>query len=761
MQEIIVNMIDGSSCDGVLEKNFHPIKSKFEFKKKESNEEVALYLSKISTIKIVGIPIHIVSSSGTPRHETIETINGETYHVAVQNDPIKYKYGFFAVPTDLSIGFEKIFFTFNGIKKRKKDQPITRIWEDNKTFTTTGLSIVLEKNEDLKLESDETVKTYNPIPTVSHPPANIESFFKLKANTIGEILLESGAITIEQLKDALDYQKQLKQSKRLGEILLEKKYLKKDDLLLGLATKFHMKFVDLDEIEEPASGALQSISKSQVFKWEVLPIYSDESKIIVATSQPTNFAIQEDLKFHTSKKIEMVVASPDKLKSAINLFYGTNPKDNSIETFLDGVLEDDNFDPNLIEASHEDEIYSNVSEHDTGIIKIVNKILLEAYKKGASDIHIEPGVGKNPIMIRYRVDGACMTGHKLNPAQKNAIISRLKIMSKLDIAEKRKPQSGKIVLTYNKQKIEFRLEITPTIGNNEDAVLRLLSSSKPLSLEELCLSKKNLKHFKEIISKPYGLILVVGPTGSGKTTTLHSALHILNTDTKKIWTAEDPVEITQDGLRQVQVNSKIGFGFPEALRSFLRADPDIVMIGEMRDKETAKIGVEASLTGHLVFSTLHTNSAPEAAVRLIEMGVDPFNFTDALLGVLAQRLVRTLCKKCKTLYTPDHNELIEIVKQYSNTETGRQDIIPKLKNIQLYKNVGCEICSSTGYKGRMGIHELMIGTDKVKQCLKANADISITKNVAIQEGMRTLKMDGIIKVLQGYTDIHQVNSVCN
>jgi type II secretory ATPase GspE/PulE/Tfp pilus assembly ATPase PilB-like protein len=316
------------------------------------------------------------------------------------------------------------------------------------------------------------------------------------------------------------------------------------------------------------------------------------------------------------------------------------------------------------------------------------------------------------------------------------------------------------MIRHQNNQIEYRVEVTPTVGGKEDAVLRILTSSKPLPLEEMALSESNLRDLKSILDQPYGFILCVGPTGSGKTTTLHSALKYLNTSEVKIWTIEDPVEITQEGLRQVQVHAKIGLTFAEALRSFLRADPDVIMIGEMRDSETAKTAIEASLTGHLVLSTLHTNTAPETVVRLIDMGMDPFNFADALLGVLAQRLARRLCEKCKEPYHPEQQAYDELVRIYDAQwfhQHGGANYSPDLR---LMKRVGCEICNGSGYKGRIALHELFLSTEDIKKAIRHKAAADELKIIAIQNGMRTLIMDGIHKVFQGITDLEEILQVC-
>ncbi len=401
----------------------------------------------------------------------------------------------------------------------------------------------------------------------------------------------------------------------------------------------------------------------------------------------------------------------------------------------------------------------DIDETDSGIVKLCNQIIIDAYNKGASDIHVEPYGKTMPCVVRLRIDGDCQKYLEVPAPHRSALVQRLKIMAKLDIAEKRKPQDGKIRFRGPMGTIELRVATIPTTGGNEDVVMRILAASKPLPLDKMGFLERNVREFKTLLQKPYGIALVVGPTGSGKTTTLHSALGFINTEDMKIWTAEDPVEITQPGLRQVQVFPKIDFTFAAAMRSFLRADPDVIMVGEMRDHETAAIGIEASLTGHLVFSTLHTNSAPETIIRLLDMDIDPFNFADALLGILAQRLVRTLCAACKEEYNPTAEEFAELVREYGAEHWDRVGVAysPQLK---LYRPKGCPKCGGSGYKGRMGIHELLVGSDEMKRLIQKRATVEDMRNQAVAEGMTTLLQDGIIKVLRGHTDFQQVRAVC-
>jgi type II secretory ATPase GspE/PulE/Tfp pilus assembly ATPase PilB-like protein len=417
---------------------------------------------------------------------------------------------------------------------------------------------------------------------------------------------------------------------------------------------------------------------------------------------------------------------------------------------------------------------------DNELVKLVNKVIIDAYNQGASDIHIEPYPGKGKTEIRFRRDGGLMPYISVPASYRNAIVARLKIMCDLDISEKRKPQDGKIKFKkFGPLDIELRVATIPSAGGVEDIVMRILAAGEPIPIDKLGLSARNVKTLKETVSKPYGLFFVCGPTGSGKTTTLHSVLGYLNTPDTKIWTAEDPVEITQKGLRQVQMNNKAGLNFATAMRAFLRADPDIIMVGEMRDKETTSIGIEASLTGHLVFATLHTNSAPESIIRLLDMGMDPFNFSDALLGVLAQRLAKRLCSKCKQPHVASQDEIKLLLEEYctelKNTDTWKKDPKAAFENIYrewaktfaddkgqftLYTPVGCEVCGGTGYKGRVGLHELLLGSDLIKKLIQEHARVAEILAAALNDGMRTLKQDGMEKVLQGVTDMHQVRAVC-
>ena len=442
---------------------------------------------------------------------------------------------------------------------------------------------------------------------------------------------------------------------------------------------------------------------------------------------------------------------------------------------IDDLLADMDGGP-IDDGSNDDSLESAAADNE--LVKFVNKVITDAYNQKVSDIHIEPMPGKFKTGIRFRIDGSLMPYIEVPAHYRQAMVTRLKIMCDLDISERRKPQDGKIKFKkYGPLDIELRVATIPSAGGVEDVVMRILAAGEPIPLDKLGLTPHNKERVVSTIEKPYGLFYVCGPTGSGKTTTLHSILKHLNKVDTKIWTAEDPVEITQKGLRQVQINRKAGIDFALVMRAFLRADPDIIMVGESRDKETVSMGVEASLTGHLVFSTLHTNSAPESITRLLDMGMDPFNFADALLGILAQRLAKKLCD-CKESYVPNGSELKKFLAEYAeelrHSKAWKADYEGETQKLldqwvetygqegqlKFYRHVGCQKCNNTGYKGRIGLHELLIADEDIKKLIQERARVSEIFSASVEGGMRTLKMDGMEKIMMGLTDIKMVRSVC-
>ena len=568
-----------------------------------------------------------------------------------------------------------------------------------------------------------------------------------------DFLITNNIIAEKDLIEAMSLSRKTRKS--VESVLMSDFNVTKDDIGKSLANHFKTRFICYDD-KIPIPGELLKNLKVRFLRNNVfVPICESDGKVTVAMENPGNLPGRDTIRRTIqAKDIEYCVAIREDIFQMIAMFYDVDRTQmltgsGSIEDIL-GQLES---------AEEEDEEANGMAEDDSAIVQLVNKAIVDAYTRKASDIHIEPGQGKNNAVIRFRIDGACQVYQTIPHTYKRALVSRLKIMSDLDISERRKPQDGKINFRkYAPLDIELRVATIPTAGQNEDVVMRLLAAGEPIPLEKMGMSKKAYDTLIDLITKPYGIVLVVGPTGSGKTTTLHAALGYINKPETKIWTAEDPVEITQEGLRQVQVIPKIGFDFATAMRAFLRADPDVIMVGEMRDHETVSTGIEASLTGHLVFSTLHTNSAPETITRLLDMGMDPFNFADALLGVLAQRLVRTLCKECKEQYHPAKEEYDNLVRAYA----GDFDSLgfEYNDNFTLYRPKGCSKCGNTGYRGRTGIHELLEGTDKMKSLVQGSAKMEELRAQAIKDGMTTLMQDGIRKTCLGMTDFMQVRKVC-
>jgi len=567
-------------------------------------------------------------------------------------------------------------------------------------------------------------------------------------------LISNNILTEKDLNKAFSRARTSKNS--IEAVLMSEFGVSKDDIGRSLAKYFQTRFIPFQE-NLTVPGELLKNFKASFLKSNVfVPFSESDGKVTVVMESPNYLPARDIIKrIIKAREIEYCVSTREDILQMIGLFFGVDQKNlpagsGSIDDIL-GQLES-------LEEDEEEE-GGGVADHDSAIVQLVNKMIIDAYKRKASDIHIEPRQGKKNAVIRYRIDGACQVYQTIPHTYKKAIVSRVKIMSDLDISERRKPQDGKIKFSkFAPLDIELRVATIPTTGQNEDVVMRILTAGEPIPLTAMGMSERTYNTLLSMIAKPYGIVLVVGPTGSGKTTTLHAALAYINKPETKIWTAEDPVEITQEGLRQVQVAPKIGFNFATAMRAFLRADPDVIMVGEMRDKETVSTGIEASLTGHLVFSTLHTNSAPETITRLLDMGMDPFNFADALIGVLAQRLVRTLCQDCKEKYHPTREEYDGLVRAYD----GDFEAIgfPYDDEFALYRAVGCARCNNTGYRGRTGIHELLEGTDTMKSLIQGKARMEDLRGQAIRDGMATLMQDGIRKVCLGITDLAQVRRVC-
>ena len=544
---------------------------------------------------------------------------------------------------------------------------------------------------------------------------------------LGDILIEQGLVTQAQLDDVLAEQKITNQ--KIGEILVKRGLITNEELDRCISSQTGISKFNLSGyLIEP--DIIKLVPEEFARKYKLIPVFIIENTLTVAMVDPTNVYVIDELQRTTKLNIEPVLAEELDIKKSQDQCYGGT---GSLKEIIASIDKD-----KLAEGEKLGE--------EAPIIKIVNHLIVEAVQMKASDIHIEPE--ERVLNVRYRVDGMLHTQPALPRDLSPAIISRVKIMSGLDIAEKRLPQDGRIMMKVGSKNVDFRVSTCPTV-HGENVVLRILDKSGlTLNLESLGFPTREFSLFKELLSSPYGIILVTGPTGSGKTTTLYSALQIVNREHVNIMTVEDPVEYQFPGIRQVQVNPVAGLTFASALRSFLRQDPNIIMLGEIRDKETAEIAVQAALTGHLVFSTLHTNDSPSAFTRLIDMGVEPFLVSSSILGVLAQRLVRKVCEKCKDSFVPSE----EVLKNL-----GLEDKIGK--NIKFLRGKGCKLCSQSGYKGRVGIYELLKMTPSVQQMVLKRSSANDIRDLAIKEGLATLRKAALDKLLLGLTTPEEVARV--
>ena len=556
---------------------------------------------------------------------------------------------------------------------------------------------------------------------------------------LGELLVKNNLITSQQLGKALEDQKA--SGGRLGDSLIKLGLVQEGELVGFLSKQYGMPSINLSEIKI-SPDVIKIIPNDVAIKYQVIPVSLRNSTLIVAMVDPSNIFAIDDIKFLTGYRIEPMVASESSMAQSLDTYYGTTK---GLTTLLQGIEAEE-----LQIAGEEDSVdMSNLQQasEDAPVVKLVNAIFTDAVKKRASDIHIEPY--EKFLRIRFRVDGILYEIMRPPLKMKNAVVSRLKIMARLDIAERRLPQDGRIKLKMAKgEEMDVRVSILPTLFG-EKVVLRLLDKSNlQLDMTKLGFEESQLNDFKEAIYKPYGMVLVTGPTGSGKTTTLYSALSDLNKITDNISTAEDPVEFNLPGVNQVQIHEEIGLTFANVLRSFLRQDPDIILVGEIRDFETAEIGIKAALTGHLVLSTLHTNDAPSTINRLLNMGIEPFLVSSATNLIVAQRLVRKTCAECKAPVTISAESFAKLGIPPEEYE--------QYKNITFYKGTGCDACNNTGYKGRIALYEVAAVTDPIKELILQGASTLEIKREAIRQGMRTLRRSGITKLLEGVTSLEEV-----
>jgi len=590
---------------------------------------------------------------------------------------------------------------------------------------------------------------------------------------LGDILVSQGVLTQEKLEKALKAQMR-DRAMPLGDLLVQSGLARREDIVRGLAAKLGIPSVDVRSFPVDAK-VLGLVPPDLALASLVLPLYRDGNMLVVATANPLDADLLRRLQFVTDLRVVPVLAGAEEVAARLQRERraaeapATKPAGTVPSAPEDGAH---NL-AHLLEAENvrEPDLASVESASDSKLVRLVNRMILDANAQGASDIHIETNPGDSRTRIRMRRDGVMVDYIDLPATVRSALVSRIKIMASLDISEHRHPQDGKISFRqFGPAELDLRVAVIPTTDGLEDIVIRLLSSAKPIPIDKLGLGERDFGHITRLAGRSFGLLLVCGPTGSGKTTTLHSVLGHINTPELKIWTAEDPIEIRQEGLRQVQVNARIGFTFAAAMRSFLRADPDVIMVGEIRDTETARIAVEASLTGHLVFSTLHTNSAAESIVRLLDLGMDPFNFADALLGILAQRLVRRLCRDCCQRVEASEAEIIALAGEFCK-ETPLQvaDTVAAWRReyggvdgrIGLSQPRGCDACNGSGYRGRLGVYELLVSSNALKKQIQARAPARQLLGTCLEEGMSTLMQDGIRKTLQGLTDFAQVREACS
>ncbi|MCK4349338.1 MAG: type II secretion system ATPase GspE [Candidatus Krumholzibacteria bacterium] len=558
---------------------------------------------------------------------------------------------------------------------------------------------------------------------------------------IGEILIDNNACTLEQLDECLRIQEESGAGRRIGEILIEKEYISENDLLSALSVQTGIPFANEIDEEMIDRQLLEQVPFTFARKNSMIPLNADNGIVTVAVADPLNMQPLDDIGLLLNKEVQAVICREEVISTAINRCYHQDSR--AAEKIVEDMVEERREEVYHIEEETQDLLEM---ADKAPIIKLVNVIIFQAIKERASDIHIE--VYEKELKIRYRIDGVLYT--RLTPPKQYhaSIVSRIKIMAKLNIAERRLPQDGKIAIKVNGNPVDLRVSVLPTMFG-ESVVMRVLDRSNvSLDLERLGLREDDLRLFRQLIRRPHGIVLVTGPTGSGKTTTLYSVMNELNDVAVKILTTEDPVEYDIDGLIQVQIHGDIGLTFARCLRHFLRQDPDIILVGEIRDLETAQMAFRASLTGHLVLSTLHTNDAPSAATRLVDIGMAPYIIGSSILGVLAQRLVRRICPHCREQYQPSSQEL----ERLNLTEE-------QAAKIRFHVGRGCRHCRNTGYSGRVAVYELMKMNDELRGALGREEDVSALRRIAVKSGMKTLRYDALTKVHQGSTSAQEVINV--
>jgi type II secretory ATPase GspE/PulE/Tfp pilus assembly ATPase PilB-like protein len=794
----VVELLNGNTIIGDL-RSFDPVQRTIVLTMADHEEHHHLNLETVRTIRLTA-PLVLVRDS-----DVISGVGIDVKHVADERGFIvRFRDG--RTFTGITRGFIKeqsglFLYLLEGEPPRavrcfvpaqqlgdiQIGPPLGETLLRHKHVSDTVLATALNKQTTLRQEKLGQHLVNRGIVSVDELKRSLQSQKYRPTMRIGELLMEAGLITSAQLTEALRLQG-TNRRRHLGDILVEMGAVTVRQVHMALADKLGIPFVNVSEFHvDPLALAL--LGAGGAARYRALPLFQLGDSLVVAVEDPLAMDFVQELRVLTGRIIIPVIANPADLRQRIVKEYaslelaaaaqvpGVEPllslsgSESGIRNVAQIHVEE--LASALVRATaaptESKDAESDARVTDNALVRLVNKIIIDACAQGASDIHIECNYGKFNTRIRFRKDGDLEDYLELQPAYSNALVSRIKIMANLDISEHRHAQDGKIAFgKVGAAPIDLRVAVVPTSNNREDVVLRILGGVEPLPLEQLGLCERDLAELKKMISRSYGLILVCGPTGSGKTTTLHSVLHYINRPDIKIWTAEDPVEITQAGLRQVQINSRIDWTFAAAMRAFLRADPDVIMIGEMRDGETSKIAIEASLTGHLVFSTLHTNSAAESAVRLLDLGMDPFNFADALIGILSQRLARRLCPICKRSHEGSESEIGELLDEYcAHTDLDRTAVLLRWRKefanggpLILYEATGCDACRG-GYKGRIGVYELLSGTAEVQQLVRSRGTVPQIVVAARAGGMRLLRQDAIEQMLRGNLDRTSARSVSN
>jgi type II secretory ATPase GspE/PulE/Tfp pilus assembly ATPase PilB-like protein len=765
----LLTFSDGEKATGVLQ-TFTPEFEVLKFHPEKAKSAVTIAFSALLSLRLLR-PVEVRRQSLPADDAMFAASERQPFRVRLANNAsleghtvghVQALCGVFFYLPDGEGRVLRLFIPAHAVQDRRIGKPIGELLVQENLAAPETITEALEKQKLLRARKLGEYLTAHEIVSQEQLAAALKQQKAQPVQKLGETLIELGFLTKAELTEALAIEAR-DRTVPLGQILADMGVVDIELVHSVMAKKLGIPYVNLRKFR-PSSDALKRIPPAVASRYCVLPLAELDNALVVAVDDPTHMERMEEVRFAAGAKLIAVMAPAQDIREALEAAYGV---EHDFEVAVKRAETDLGIEQLTLRLSSEaaaDEATEQQSAPiDSTLVKLVNKIIVDAVGQNASDIHIEVNAGGRNVRVRFRKDGVLVNYLEIPARFRGAVISRLKVMSQLDIAERRKPQDGKIAFKrFGPLDVELRIATIPTANGLEDVVMRVLAAATPKPVGELGFEPGALETIRRLISRPHGMFLVCGPTGSGKTTTLHSLLGFLNTGEKKIWTAEDPIEITQAGLRQVQMNPKIGWTFAAAMRSFMRADPDIIMVGEMRDAETAKIGIEASLTGHLVLSTLHTNSAAESVVRLLDLGMDPFNFADALLGVLAQRLVRTLCVHCRVPQEPGASEIEALAAEYCGDTGLDADKIAHMwhgARITLYQPKGCKECDRTGYKGRTAVYELIAADAAVKRLVQTRAPVSEITAAALARGMHTLKQDGIRKVLAGYTDMAQVRAI--